>query len=124
MLSRLDKLENIVNDYDIVWWAYSDQLRLTCVKQVRTPFKRVNPKYRHSWRGQPSNNEPSHITGVEDKFCMVSTYSYSPNSVVTNPNMHTFRITSLAETLLVNDPYILASPLANALREKALGIKK
>ena len=118
-------MDNTINDYDIVWWATDGCLAITCVKQVQTPFKRVNPKYPRYIRNGNPNNEPTHIHGIADKFCMVTADCYNRFSIqLLSQSFHTTRIDHLGQCVLIDDPTMLNSALAQALREKARTIKK
>ena len=119
--SKQDVMGTPLQDYDIVWFANGDSLQLACVKSVTVPFTRVNPAWHYS---RSATSVPRHITGVEDKILFV--LNFSPQQDLNNsaPNMGTTRRFGCAGAIRVEDPTVLNSNLAEALRKKTRKTKK
>lgn len=109
-----------VFDYDVVWKATRHgALNLAVVKNVKTPFQRVNPNY--SYRNP--TGAPRHITGIEDKVLYLMCFSKPEfNKPLTSSG--TVRETGMTNAVKIVDPYILNSQLIADMREKAMKLKK
>lgn len=110
---NLDRYNQPVNDYDLVWIAIDGCIYLGCVKKVKRAFKRTNPNYYHNsyTYSPPKPPEPHYITGTEDKYLIV--YA-APNS-----DSHTVRLDSIHHSVVkVNDFTILNSSDAHKLIER------
>ena len=119
--SKTDVMGTKLQDYDIVWFGDTEALRLACIKSITVSFTRVNPAWNH---GRSGTSIPRYITGTEDKILFV--LNYGPQHDLNNsaPSMRTTRRFGCSNVLRVDDPYILNSNLAQALREKARKTKK
>ena len=109
-----------VFDYDVVWKATRHgALNLAVVKNVKTPFQRINPSY--SYRNP--TGVPRHITGIEDKVLYLMCFSKPEfNKPLTNSG--TVREHGMTNAVKIVDPYILNSQLVADMREKAMKLKK
>lgn len=114
MLNPHDYLGEHIQDYDIVWFATPHgHMGLACIKQVRTPFRRVNP----NWHYRTANTGVDrHITGIEDKFLVV--FSLTADLTCSTPGLSTTRVFALNNCVKVVDPWILNSNLVQVMLDK------